>query len=94
MTTDSKLTNTIEERGKRYGTFSDNAAFMQHLKDTMRKAPNWDNLEPIFRESLDMIQHKIGRIICGDPYYVDSWHDIKGYADLSEKYCIDYEKTL
>jgi hypothetical protein len=31
---------------------------------------------------LDMICHKIGRIINGDPDYADSWHDIAGYAQL------------
>ena len=33
-------------------------------------------------EALDMICHKIGRIINGDPDYADSWHDIAGYAQL------------
>ena len=33
-------------------------------------------------EALDMIFHKIGRIINGDPDYVDSWVDIAGYAKL------------
>jgi hypothetical protein len=34
------------------------------------------------QEALDMICHKIGRIINGDPDYADSWHDIAGYAQL------------
>jgi hypothetical protein len=29
-----------------------------------------------------MIAHKIGRIINGDPDYIDSWDDIAGYAKL------------
>lgn len=33
-------------------------------------------------EALEMIAHKIGRIINGDPNYADSWHDIAGYAKL------------
>lgn len=39
---------------------------------------------PDQREALDMIFHKIGRIVCGDPNYADSWHDIAGYAKLVE----------
>ena len=33
-------------------------------------------------ESLDMICNKIARIVCGDSNYIDSWHDISGYATL------------
>ena len=29
-----------------------------------------------------MIAHKIGRILNGDPNYLDSWIDIVGYAQL------------
>lgn len=34
------------------------------------------------QESLEMIAHKIGRILNGDPDYSDSWRDIAGYAQL------------
>jgi hypothetical protein len=33
-------------------------------------------------EAMDMIFHKIGRILNGDPNYADSWIDIAGYAKL------------
>jgi len=33
-------------------------------------------------EALDMIAHKIARILNGDPNYADSWDDIAGYAKL------------
>lgn len=33
-------------------------------------------------EALEMIAHKIGRILNGDPGYADSWVDIAGYAQL------------
>ena len=29
-----------------------------------------------------MMQHKIGRILNGDPAYLDSWVDIVGYTQL------------
>ena len=29
-----------------------------------------------------MIQHKIGRILNGDPNYDDNWRDICGYSQL------------
>lgn len=76
---------TVEERGNRYGTFKDGADIMQELKSVMRSTPNWSQLTPSQREALEMIQHKVGRILNGDPNYTDSWHDIKGYAHLIEE---------
>lgn len=70
------------ERGSRYGKFKDGAEIMQELKDVMREVDGWRNLTPSQREALDMIQHKIGRILNGDPTYDDSWKDIAGYATL------------
>lgn len=72
----------ITERGSRYGKFKDGADIMQSLKDTMRDVDGWNNLTASQKESLDMIQHKIGRILNGDPTYDDSWKDIAGYATL------------
>lgn len=72
----------ITERGSRYGKFKDGAEIMQELKDVMREVDGWHNLTPSQREALDMIQHKIGRILNGDPNYDDSWKDIAGYATL------------
>lgn len=72
----------ITERGTRYGKFKDGADIMQSLKDTMRDVDGWNNLTASHREALDMIQHKIGRILNGDPTYDDSWKDIAGYATL------------
>lgn len=72
----------IAERGTRYGKFKDGAEIMQSLKDTMRDVDGWNNLTASQKEALDMIQHKIGRILNGDPTYDDSWKDIAGYATL------------
>ncbi len=75
----------ITERGTRYGEFKDGAAIMQQLKDVMRATPKWDALKPSRKEALEMIQHKIGRILNGDPDYDDNWKDIAGYATLIVK---------
>lgn len=72
----------ITKRGSRYGKFKDGAEIMQSLKDTMRDIDGWNNLTASQKEALDMIQHKIGRILNGDPTYDDSWKDIAGYATL------------
>lgn len=83
---DANLTEAlIAERGTRYGEFKDGAAIMQQLKDVMKGAPKWEVLKPSQKEALEMIQHKIGRILNGDPDYDDNWKDIAGYATLIVK---------
>ncbi|MDE2097930.1 MAG: hypothetical protein KGL39_11825 [Patescibacteria group bacterium] len=78
------LSKTLEERGKRYGKFKNHAEITWRIKNAMRLCPKWRNLTPCQKEALDMIAHKIGRILNGDPNYADSWHDIAGYAKLVE----------
>lgn len=79
------VSNTLNARNERYGAFSGQASISQALKEYMRHTPNWNKLEPDMAEALDMIQHKIARILNGDPRYADSWHDIAGYAALVDK---------
>jgi len=72
----------LEDRGKRYGSFVGHAELTQELKVVMSTREGWKNLASDQREALEMIAHKIGRIINGDPDYIDSWQDIAGYAQL------------
>lgn len=81
----SNIENTLEERGLNYGSFEDNADTSQALKAIIRNHPNYNHLRPVHKEAIDMVFHKIARIINGDPDYVDSWHDIVGYSHLVEK---------
>lgn len=76
----------ISERGSRYGRFEDGAAIMQSLKDIARNSPSWSKMKPNQREAMDMIMHKIGRVLNGDPDYADSWIDIQGFAKLVSDY--------
>jgi len=74
----------LKERGSRYGEFTTHSEITQQLKRVMRhnKDSNFTDLDDDQKESLEMIAHKIGRILNGDPDYSDSWHDIAGYAKL------------
>ena len=81
----SSIDNTLNERGARYGAFDNNAEITQHLKHVMRQYPGWGDLSLSQAEALEMIVHKIGRILNGDPNYLDSGHDIGGYAGLVER---------
>lgn len=76
------IEETLAERGKRYGTLMGHAIITQGLKEHMHASPKWRDLSPDKKECLDMIAHKIGRILNGDPEYHDSWHDIVGYTKL------------
>ncbi|HQW57343.1 MAG TPA: DUF6378 domain-containing protein [Gammaproteobacteria bacterium] len=78
----SDINETLAQRGKDYGDFTTHAEITQKLKAVIDE---YDvRLSPVHREAIDMILHKIGRICNGNPNFVDSWHDIAGYAKLVE----------
>ncbi|WP_199227787.1 hypothetical protein [Acidovorax sp. HMWF018] len=79
------IDKTLDERGRRYGAFTGHADVTQNLKRVMGQHPGWHDLKNDQREALEMVAHKIGRILNGDPNYIDSWHDIIGYVRLVEQ---------
>lgn len=78
----------LAERGRTHGDFTDHARITQRLKDiivnelALRRNRKQPELDYVMLESLDMITHKIGRVIAGDSTAVDHWDDIAGYARL------------
>lgn len=72
----------LQERELRYGSFKEHALIAQNLKFEMWQAKKFKELAADQREALEMIRHKIARILNGDPNYADSWVDIAGYAQL------------
>lgn len=76
----NSIEDTLAERGSRYGSFKGHAKITQDIKLIIDS--NSGKLSPSQRESLEMIAHKMGRILNGDPNYDDSWIDIAGYAQL------------
>ena len=89
----STIDATLAERGNRYGAFTGHAQITQDLKDTMQNTPNWRSLQADQKEALEMVAHKIGRILNGDPNYIDSWTDIIGYTRLVEARLIAAEEA-
>lgn len=81
----SAIDKTLDERGQRYGAFTGHAAVTQEIKAAMNRHFGWSKLAADQREALEMIAHKVGRILNGDPNYIDSWHDIIGYTRLVEQ---------
>lgn len=74
--------DVLNQRGTRYGQYLDVSSTSQTLKEYMRERPSYDEMEAYMQESLDMVANKLSRILNGDPYYIDSWRDIAGYAQL------------
>ena len=81
------IKSILTDRGKTHGDYSRHAATTQCLKSVMRHTLNWGDLTPDQTEALEMIAHKIGRILNGDPNHEDHWVDISGYATLAAIEC-------
>lgn len=75
---------TLDTRGESYGKFKDGAALMQAIKRAMAQhaAQHDKTFADDQWEALEMIVHKMGRIVNGNPDVVDHWVDIAGYATL------------
>ena len=72
----------LKERGQNYGNYFDHATLTQNIKRAMRSTNQFDLLDDDMQETCDMLAHKLGRIINGDKYYLDSWDDMIGYVQL------------
>jgi hypothetical protein len=81
---DTNIDQTLDERAKDYGRFKDSAALMQGIKRLL--ADHARRHDKTFAddqwEALEMIVHKMARIVNGNPDKVDHWVDIAGYAKL------------
>lgn len=75
----------LAERKTTHGDYRANAELSQGLKWILRSKPSWEKMGEPHREALDMIVHKIARIMNGDPDVADHWDDIAGYAKLVSK---------
>lgn len=83
------INSTLEQRGKTHGRYEDHAMYTQQIKQIIRQSVSYSKLSMDQVETLDMIAHKLGRILAGNPDFFDHWHDIAGYATLSAKLCSD-----
>ena len=72
----------LAARGKTHGDFGTHTAITDGIKFHLHTSNKWNYLSAMQRESLDMIVHKIGRILAGNPDHKDHWDDIAGYATL------------
>ena len=81
----SEINNTLNERGERYGKFKDVASTTYALQEILRDAKSYKHMSDDQVIALDMICNKMARIVNGDFNFIESWHDISGYATLVEQ---------
>jgi len=79
---DNTIKQVLAERGKDYGDYASKAQFIQNVKLLMRMSPSWFDMDADMRESMEMIAHKMGRVVYGNPAHKDNFLDIAGYAKL------------
>ena len=79
---DNTVEQVLAERGNDYGDYASKAQFIQGVKYLMRTSPSWDAMDADMRESMEMIAHKMGRTLYGNPTHKDNFLDIAGYAKL------------
>jgi hypothetical protein len=84
ITMETDVDRVLDSRAKDYGKFIEGAEIMQMLKRVVHNYIEDRGTLLAFdqREAIDMIIHKMGRIINGNPDKVDHWVDIAGYATL------------
>lgn len=71
-------------RDHQHGGMESVGEVSQHIKQAMRMSTNWPRLSHGHREALDMIAHKIGRVLSGaDPHDTQHWEDVAGYAQAA-----------
>ena len=78
-----KVRQTLNQRQEQYGSFEDVATATQDLLKILEKT-GLKSLPSMHKEALHMICSKMVRIVNGDHNFIESWHDIAGYATLME----------
>ena len=84
----SKVDETLENRANSYGSFSANVEAVGNIidiLDNVRFDKEQIMLTPTERQHLTYQVIKLVRL-GATPNHLDSWHDIQGYAKLSEEY--------
>jgi hypothetical protein len=76
------ISSTLDARQDTYGSFEDVATTSQNLQAVIADAVGDKEVSAVQQEALQAICSKLARLANGDINYIDSWHDIAGYATL------------
>jgi len=75
------MTTNTPNRDNQHGGMEAVGNVAQRMKSAIRTGRNWQRLSWGEREALDMICHKVGRVLSGaDPHDQQHWEDVAGYA--------------
>ena len=81
-TTSTSISDTLAQRGNRYGSFSTHSEISQALQDVLFHAKSRADMPAYTSEAITLICHKLARVVNGDHTYDDNFRDIAGYAQL------------
>ena len=79
------VAEVLKARSQRYGPYKVHAAAEQAIKRAMQSQPGWQNLNDVQQSVLDMVVHKIARILNGSADHADNWIDIAGYSKQTKE---------
>jgi hypothetical protein len=78
------MTTDIPNRDHQHGGMDAVGEVSQTIKDAIRTGRNWPRLSRGRREALDMLAHKIARVLSGaDPHDPQHWEDLAGYPQAA-----------
>jgi len=79
------ISNTLQQRGSKYGEFADNSRVTQTVLNHIYTYANAMDVVLSYedKEALHMVVHKMSRVVCGTGKVKDNWHDIIGYGKLA-----------
>ncbi|AQW83036.1 DUF6378 domain-containing protein [Campylobacter pinnipediorum] len=86
------IEDILKERQKTHGDFGLQSFYAQNIKKYIKSEKYKLTVGQI--EALEMIAHKIARILAGNPNYKDHWDDIAGYATLVSKELENDKRTI
>jgi len=89
-----EINDTLKQRQSTHGTFKANAKVSQGICECLRLGDSYAALTDAQVEALEMIAHKMARIVNGTADFADHWHDIAGYAKLAEQLCTNYDGAI
>lgn len=78
----SSAEEVIKERQSTHGEFHECAEVSQDIMRALRKGRRFKDLSDAQVEALQMVAHKMHRIVCGNPDHDDHWLDGAGYFTL------------
>lgn len=76
------IQTTLQTRAQSHGDFRFVSQMSQNIKRVLKSSSSWNDLEPWQQEAMECISMKLARIMSGNSFDKDHWHDMAGYASL------------